>query len=177
MFAIYYFSNWPKFFGELLVNVEQVPQPKLLLMSAVEKHVLIADDDQDDYLIFSLAIADFPFAVLLNHATDGQQLMQMLDKEFPDILFLDVLMPYKDGKSCLKEIRANKKFDMLPIIMYSSVNIMGEIETCYRAGANLYLVKPGDFSELKKALHQIISSDWKKTMYYPPLAEFVYQKQ
>lgn len=143
------------------------------MINSIQKRIVIADDDQDDYLIFSLAIKDLPFAVMLSHVSDGRQLMDLLEQEFPDILFLDILMPQKDGGSCLKEIRSNKKFDTLPIIMYSSVDRFQDVEFCYREGANLYLVKSGNFSELKTALQTIIGTDWKQAMYYPPLASFV----
>ena len=59
------------------------------------------------------------------------------------------------------------------MIIYSSISDLKEIEFCYREGANLYVIKPGTFSELKGALQKILSIDWKKVLYFPSLTQFV----
>ncbi|MDH7460203.1 response regulator [Chitinophagaceae bacterium 26-R-25] len=136
-------------------------------------NVLIAEDDDDDYLIFSLAIEELSFRVILSRAENGDVLMKMLNENNPDLLFLDILMPCRDGRQCIKEIRADSKFDSLPIIVYSSLKDMETIEFCYRAGSNLYAVKPSSLKDVKQALERIFSVDWKKMLYYPPLSQFV----
>lgn len=139
-------------------------------------NVLIAEDDDDDYVIFSLAIADTSIAVVLSRAEDGIALMNLLSERVPDILFLDLLMPGKDGRQCLREIRSNKNFDHLPIIVYSSLSDLETVEYCYREGSNLYAVKPASMEDLRVTLQRILTIDWKKTMYYPPRSEFVLGK-
>jgi CheY-like chemotaxis protein len=136
-------------------------------------HVLIAEDDDDDFHIFSSVINELSFTIILSRAENGKILLRILDEKQPDILFMDILMPCFDGRECLKEIRANKKFDSLPIIVYSSVTRLEEIEFCYREGSNFFVIKPSSFSELKVILEKIFSVDWKKTFYYPPLSQFV----
>jgi CheY-like chemotaxis protein len=137
------------------------------------RHVLIAEDDHDDYYIFSVALEELSITVVLSRAEDGNILISLLNDKMPDILFLDLMLPGKDGRECLKEIRANTKFDALPVIMYSSLKDMKEIEFCYRQGANLYVVKPTAYTELKDMLERILNIDWKKLLYYPPLSQFV----
>ena len=83
-------------------------------------HVLLAEDDDEDYFIFSLAIKELSIKVVLTRAENGDILLQLLDEKDPDIVFLDLLMPCKDGRTCLKEIRANKKYDTVPIVVYSN---------------------------------------------------------
>lgn len=135
--------------------------------------VLIADDDDDDYLIFSLAIEEISYKVLLTRAVNGTILLNMLEKELPDILFLDLMMPPKDGRECLKIIRANQKYDALPIIVYTSLEDLTSVEYCYREGANLYTIKPTNIAELKDILQRILAVKWSKMMYFPPKSEFV----
>jgi DNA-binding response OmpR family regulator len=139
------------------------------------KNVLIAEDDNDDYLIFSIAIEELSYTVLLSRATDGRVLLKLLEEKLPDILFLDILMPAIEGRECLREIRANKKYDTLPIIMYTSLDDLKNIEFCYREGSNLYTIKPNTIGELKHVLERILSIDWKKTLYFPTRSEFVLQ--
>jgi CheY-like chemotaxis protein len=86
-------------------------------------------------------------------------------------------MPCKDGRQCLREIRANKKYDAIPIIMYTSLNDLQNIEFCYREGSNLYAIKPHTISELKTILEQIFTIDWKNMLYFPPRSRFVLNPQ
>jgi DNA-binding response OmpR family regulator len=142
-------------------------------MNAQATHVLIAEDDEDDFEIFSSAINEMPFEILLSRAEDGNVLIKFLANEIPDILFLDVLLPCKDGRACIREIRSNKRFDELPVITYSSIRQEETIEFFYREGANLFVFKPSSFNELKEILQKILSINWKTTMYFPPKAQFV----
>jgi response regulator RpfG family c-di-GMP phosphodiesterase len=139
----------------------------------IPTNVLVAEDDDDDYLIFSIAIAETSFTVVLKRAENGEILLKLLNEDIPDILFLDLLMPCQDGKQCLKEIRANKKYDSLPIIVYSSLSDLENTEYCYREGSNLYVIKPNSIGDLKDILERILSIDWKKTMYFPQKSQFV----
>lgn len=99
--------------------------------------------------------------------------MKMLEKEMPDILFLDLQLPVKDGRQCLQLIRADRRLDKLPVIMYTSLNDLQNIEYCFRKGSNIYAIKPNTIQELKVILHRILMIDWKKTNYYPPFEDFV----
>ena len=94
-------------------------------------------------------------------------------KKIPDILFLDLLMPCQDGHQCLRAIRANQKYDHLPVIIYSSLADLVNVEYCYREGSNLFVIKPTTIGELRDMLERILSIDWKKTLYYPTKAKFV----
>jgi len=137
-------------------------------------YVLLAEDDDDDYLIFSLAVDDITSVrVELKRAENGDILMRLLDEKHPDLLFLDLLMPCKDGRQCIREIRSNSKFDSLPIIVYSSMSDLESIEFCYREGTNLYARKPSSLSDLKSILEKIFAMDWKRMLYYPPMSQFV----
>jgi len=136
-------------------------------------HILLAEDDEDDYFIFSLAVQELSIRVMLSRAENGDILLKLLDEKIPDLLFLDLLMPCRDGRTCIKEIRANAKYDTLPIIVYSSMRDMNNIQFCYREGGNLYVFKPSSLPELKDVLERILTIDWKNMMYYPPLSGFV----
>lgn len=142
-------------------------------MNREATHVLIAEDDDDDYLIFSSVIEELKRAIQLSRVEDGIALIKFLEESIPDILFLDILMPCKDGRQCIREIRANKRFDTLPVITYSSLKTSETIDFFYREGANFYVVKPSSFPELKGVLEKLLSIDWKKALYYPAKAQFL----
>ena len=144
-----------------------------MIQSKNETQVLIAEDDDDDFLIFSLAIAETKVAVALSRAENGEILMKVLSEHIPDILFLDMHMPCKHGRECLKEIRSNHLYDDLPIIIYSSFTDLNTIDYCFREGSNLYTIKPNSIAELTEILRRILLIDWRRTMYFPPKSEFV----
>jgi len=138
-----------------------------------EKNVLLADDDDDEFLFFTLAIADAQILVALKRVEDGEMLMKALEENIPDVLFLDLHMPCKNGWQCLREIRANKRYDSLPIVTYTAFENLKSIEYCFREGANLYSVKPTNLSSLTELLKRVLSIEWKRIMYFPPRDEFV----
>lgn len=136
-------------------------------------NVLLAEDDLEDALIFNLALNKLPFAVELRHAEDGEKLFILLRELIPDIIFLDVNMPCKDGIACIVEIRKNQEYNEVPVIMYTSHRNMQYINDSYANGANFYLVKANTIQELAERLKKIFSVDWRRFIYYPPKSEFV----
>lgn len=153
-------------------------------MMSVEKeggeeatHVLLADDDDEDYFFFSIAISEIPVKVLLTRAEDGEKLMQLLEVKIPDILFLDLLMPCMKGHDCLHSIRCDRRFDKMPIIVYTSMDDIANIEFCFRERSNLYAIKPSNVNDLKSLLDRILTIDWKKMLYFPTFSQFVVRPQ
>jgi CheY-like chemotaxis protein len=143
------------------------------MKQAQQTHILLADDDQDDVMIFRLAIKELSVDILLTHAEDGGKLLELLKELLPDIIFLDIDMPCKDGKECIREIRGNRKYDHIPVIMYTSLAYSSYVEQTYRAGANLFMVKPTSIRDLADKIQNILAIKWKEFMYYPPKEEFV----
>ncbi|HUR30799.1 MAG TPA: response regulator, partial [Saprospiraceae bacterium] len=81
-------------------------------MNTTPLHILLADDDEDDRLIFKEAINEVRIKTKLTMVNDGVQLMEYLqttEDELPHIVFLDLNMPRKGGIDCLKEIRNDGK--------------------------------------------------------------------
>lgn len=148
-----------------------------MLTEEKKTHILLGEDDNEDILFFELAVRLLPVAVLLTTADNGEKLMEILEKIFPDIIFLDISMPCKSGTECLREIRANKKYDNIPIIMYTSFRDEQNIEESFRKGANLYLVKPNNIRELVERIGMILSIDWKSYSYFPQKDQFVISPQ
>ena len=77
--------------------------------------------------------------------------------KLPDILFLDLNMPRKTGHECLLEIKLNDYLKELPVIIYSTSLNSDIVNSLYESGANYYVRKPGDFSELKKVIFEVLT--------------------
>ncbi len=126
--------------------------------------IFLADDDEDDRTFFSEAIEDIKMKNKLKLFNDGRDLMEYLYEEdaiLPHILFLDLNMPYKNGLDCLKEIRANDRFRDVSIAIYSTSSSDEDIENTFIEGANIYIKKPNDFSELKKVIKGVFNMNWQ----------------
>lgn len=122
-------------------------------------NILLADDDKDDCLLFNEVLAELPVATSLATVNDGEQLMQHLQNvsaNLPDILFLDMNMPRKDGFECLTEIKKHSLLQEIPIVIYSTSNDPEIINQLFDKGAHYYICKPADFQELKKAIHRAL---------------------
>ena len=138
-----------------------------------EKDILLAEDDNDDVLIFDLAMQQTDIAYTMRHAENGDMLFVLLKEQIPYILFLDIQMPCKDGLACIGEIRKNKSYDNLPVIMYTS-NMSNKImEECFRTGANFYMTKTTTLNSLVEKLKKIFAIDWSDYLHYPPQNQFV----
>lgn len=116
--------------------------------------ILIADDDPDDALMLAEGLSEVIGNFEVTNASDGRQCLRLLqDGCNPDLVFMDVNMPLKDGLECLRDIQQLQVADETPIIMYSTSQNVQDINAANRLGARFYLVKPTSFSMLKKLLN------------------------
>lgn len=136
-------------------------------------NLLIAEDDDDDYFIFEMALQETNCLYKSVRAENGEILLSILKEHIPDILFIDIQMPCKDGHQCIKEIRADRRYDELPIIVYSSRSDLANIERCYRAGSNFFVIKPDRLNDLTSVLRHLLSNDWRSHLYFPSESDFV----
>ena len=131
-------------------------------------NILLVDDDEEDRLLFSLAIKKTGIESSLTEIESCDELIRHLgecNSRLPDIIFLDINMPLKDGKLCLKEIRKDQKFHNIPVIMYSTSDHPNDVEETFREGANLYTVKAVSFSDQVDILKKIFEGNWKKKLW------------
>ncbi|HEX8515416.1 MAG TPA: response regulator [Bacteroidia bacterium] len=125
--------------------------------------IFLADDDEDDRLIFNEAIAEISSKVDVKEASDGLKLIKLLNEtsRLPDIIFLDLNMPFQSGKETLKALRSNKAFKNIPVVIYSTSANPMDIEETYRLGASLYLEKPYSMAVMIRKLEHILAHKWE----------------
>ena len=130
----------------------------------VQKNIYLADDDDDDRVMFAEALFEIDSTAILTQAQDGQQLMDILYKQpnpLPDIIFMDINMPKQDGFKCLEEIRnqcGNLKELFVIILSTSSDPLV--IDKAFNLGATFYAVKPSTFDDLKSLIKDVLQIDW-----------------
>ncbi len=129
------------------------------MMNNEPLRILLADDDEADRLLFKEAISELKIKTVVHSVNDGVDLMEALAVEnqpLPQLLFLDLNMPRKDGMECLKEIRANDKYNDISIAIFSTSGADDDMEETFLNGANVYIHKPNDFGSLKKLLERAV---------------------
>jgi CheY-like chemotaxis protein len=120
------------------------------------KHILVADDDADDVEMFQSAVDEICPNLQVTVATDGVKLITLLNKiSTPDAIFLDLNMPLKTGKECLKEIRKENKYNSTTIVILSTSGHNADIDYCLVNGANHYFVKPRSYVDLKTIVQKL----------------------
>ena len=120
--------------------------------------ILLADDDQDDRTFFKRVVNALAVPALLHVVENGEELMDYLfsnTHDLPDVLFLDLNMPKKNGAECLKEIKANRKLKDLPVVIYSTALPDGSEDCLYEVGAHYYARKT-DLPGTQQIVHFII---------------------
>lgn len=104
---------------------------------------MLADDDRDDIELFQSAVKECSLNIKVSTAGDGQMLIELLEKEsVPDVIVLDMNMPRMNGRDCLIAIRKNRKYNNIPVIIFSTSSSQNDIHYCFSNGANYYAVKP-----------------------------------
>jgi CheY-like chemotaxis protein len=132
-----------------------------------ERCIMIVDDDADDRMLFEDALKEVSTETRLISLKDGMDLMDVLTRENtpgPDVIFLDINMPGKNGFECLASIRSSPLLKDIPIILYSTCSQEETINKAYSSGANLYVSKPNNFNTLKKIISKILSNDFKNSI-------------
>jgi len=122
-------------------------------------HILLADDDENDRQLFKEAFEELNIKTIVRTVNNGIQLMQWLNRKnirLPDLLFLDLNMPRKNGLECLKDIKSNKKLKDISISIYSTSDNEIDIEETFLNGANAYITKPNNFNKLKQVLEKAV---------------------
>ncbi len=124
-------------------------------------NIILAEDDVDDQNIFQIALHEVDPGIRLQFASNGNQLLVLLREQKPDMLFLDLEMPYKNGLQCLVEIRNNQLLADLPVVVFSSTTKQSNIQTAYEMGAHLFFIKPPVYKDYLHSIRSILQLNWQ----------------
>jgi CheY-like chemotaxis protein len=125
------------------------------------KNILLVDDDEDDFFFFQEAVRFINPGITVAYAQEINTGPSGLEALHPDIIFLDINMPKKDGFEYLKQIRQGPYKD-IPVVIYTTTRNQAFIRRAYETGAHLFLSKPFSFDGLVQALRNIINLNWNE---------------
>jgi len=108
--------------------------------------ILIVDDEFDTLRLVGLMLERQGYVIVA--AENGQQALQVLKKEKPNLVLLDIMMPGMDGFEVARRIRADDEVSNIPIIMFTAKTQVEDKVAGLEAGADVYLTKPTQPREL-----------------------------
>lgn len=127
--------------------------------SQTQSVVVIEDDEEISYILnFMLTREGFEVTT----ASDGKQAVALFEagpdaKPKPDIVLLDIMLPYVDGIEILRRIRANEGWKDVPIVMLTAKSQESNVLQALEAGANDYITKPFLPAEVLVRLRRFLS--------------------
>jgi len=132
---------------------------------------LIAEDDEDDYLLTLEALKDAGVDNEVHWVRDGEALMEFLNRDENTaspvgLILLDLNMPRKDGREALREIKNHPRHRRLPVIVLTTSQAEADVAQSYDLGVNSFIRKPSRFHELVEVFREL-GHYWFKTVTLP----------
>ena len=138
--------------------------------------ILIAEDDEDDYLLTLEALKEAGVHNEVHWVKDGNETLEFLSSrlngnngspgQLPGMILLDLNMPKKDGREALQEIKSNPDFRKIPVIVMTTSSAETDVTNSYDLGVNSFIQKPDRFHELVKTV-RIVFNYWLNTVKLP----------
>ena len=132
-------------------------------MSAIGRILLVEDDPRDTELTMT-ALEEYHLTNEVVVTRDGEEALDYLycrgkfaerGPENPAVLLLDLKLPKVDGLEILKQLKADGKLRMIPVVVLTSSREERDMLTSYQLGVNAYVVKPVDFHEFVNAVREL----------------------
>lgn len=126
------------------------------------KRILLADDDEDDRLLFGEVFADLPDdQYKLETVTNGEEVLTFLKNinnptHLPDLIVLDQNMPVKSGKEALTQLKADEIYRNIPVVIYSTYNDPNFIKDCTELGVVAIVSKPDSYEGYIQMINNLL---------------------
>lgn len=120
-----------------------------------QQKVLIVDDDPSILLSLDFLMKKAGYAVFI--ARDGAEALDILQREIPDCLVLDIMMPEVDGYEVLRQVKENAATSHIKVIMLSAKSREADIRQAMELGADHYITKPFATKKLLDDIKQLIT--------------------
>lgn len=119
------------------------------------KKILVVDDEPDLLKVVTFRLRKTGYEVIT--ATNGQNGLDLIKKEKPDLVLLDLRLPILDGDEVCRRLKADDKLKSIPVILITATSSVSKIaEKTKELGADDYMMKPFDPEELLKKVKKFI---------------------
>ena len=121
--------------------------------------VLLVEDTEDNRQMMSRLLEMSGYRVV--EALNGKQAVEVARAERPQVILMDLSLPFIDGLAATREIRSLPEFRNVPIIAVSAHDTADFHSEALAAGCNVYVTKPVDFPELEELVQRLLASNGK----------------
>lgn len=122
----------------------------------MSKKILIVDDEPNIVMSLEYTFKKNNFEVFI--ARDGQEALDILKVQQPDIIILDVMMPMVDGYATLEQIKKDERLQHCKVVFLSAKNKESDIEKGLSLGADAYMLKPFSVKKLVEQVNDLLSN-------------------
>ncbi len=141
-------------------NVEKQTNPtnigslETALPNLVGKKILIAEDDPINMKLIKTALLRFSKGLILIEAKNGKEAYQNFIEHKPDMIFMDIVMPVRDGYKAAEMVR--ERDSQIPIVAMTAKALKEDKKICLKFGMNEYITKPFSLEQLKEMLKKYL---------------------
>lgn len=128
----------------LPMNTNQATQPK----------ILVVDDNSTNVELICMHLKAFPYQII--KAYDGDQALQMVEEEKPDLILLDLMMPKISGYEVCQKLKKDQKTALIPIIIITALRELDDKIKAMELGADDFLIKPFNKLELTTRIKSLL---------------------
>ncbi len=124
--------------------------------------IMVVDDDPDLVDILRARLEQREFNVMGVYS--GSQALAGLEKQKPNLIVLDIMMPKMDGLEVLRRLKAAPETSSIPIILLTALDEDEDISTGYKMGADHYITKPFKSAHLMTVIDHLLSGDRRQSV-------------
>jgi len=119
------------------------------------KKILIVDDEPNIVMTLEYTFKKSNYEVFI--ARDGQEALDILKNNFPDVIILDIMMPMVDGFATLEQIRKDENLKHTKVLFLSAKNKESDVEKGLALGADAYMTKPFSIKKVVEKVEELLS--------------------
>ena len=129
--------------------------------------ILLVDDQEIILAIFETHISSLGYHII--KARNGEEALEKINREMPDLILLDIIMPVMDGYEVCRRVKANKQTRDIPVIVLTSLDKTEDLVKALECGADEFLNKTVNPVEMKARVRSLLKkkalSDQLKSAY------------
>ena len=128
--------------------------------------LLIAEDSDEDFEVLELLMQQMKVQNPIHRCTNGDKVLDFIYQEgecgnrrsvpLPSVILLDLNLPGTAGREVLEQLKGDRSFKDIPIVIFTTSSNPKDIKFCYQNGANGYLIKPVDIDELERIVRAFV---------------------
>ncbi|MDJ0554485.1 MAG: PleD family two-component system response regulator [Microcoleaceae cyanobacterium MO_207.B10] len=124
----------------------------------VQPQILIVDDEKTIRLILRRVMEKDGYQVM--EANNGKECLEICEKQLPNLILLDAMMPGLDGFTCCSELQKKFEEETPPVLMITVLDDQGSVDLAFQVGAKDYVTKPIHWAVLRQRVRRLLQTQW-----------------